>query len=260
MLTKPIRGHECTDRAGVAELLGRGIQTVKYLAADRATTGFPQPFDVELTGRGVRTNADGTKTGREWYRVDQILEFKTEYLTRVAEAGQPRSHGAKLEGDPAELLDPAAFAAFLRIGGGTFSRYVNDSKATWHAYWTAARHATLDGNQLVVHATADSGRFLVTDDGETFELDTDVHDAFARHGGVWQPTLPGYTFPGDAREALTILLAGDDFYLPPPDERQHGRGGIHRRWRGDTAQTFADKRDGSAAWPRRRRRRTPQAP
>jgi hypothetical protein len=257
VLIKVIRGHECTDRAGVAELLGRSKQTVKNLAANRATTGFPEPFEVDLTGRGARTNPDGSRTGREWYRVDHIAAFKAEYLDKVVEAGLPRSHGATFDRDPSELLDPVAFAAFLRITDGTFSGYVDDSKATWYAYWTAQRHATFDGNQLTVHAAADDGRFLITDDSETFELDADVHDVFARHGGVWQTTLPGYTFPGDAREALAVLLSGDDFFLPPPDERRRGRGGIHRRWRGDTAQTFATARGGSAQWPRRRRRTPP---
>ncbi|GAA4259839.1 hypothetical protein [Dactylosporangium darangshiense] len=257
MLINIIRGHECTDRAGVAELLSRSKQTVKNLAADRATTGFPEPFDVELTGRGVRTNPDGTKTGREWYRVDHIVAFKAAYLDKVTEASLPRSHGATLDGNPAELLTPAAFAAFLRITTGTFSAYVDDSKPAWYAYWTATRHATMERNQLTVQATVSSGRFLVTDGDETFELDNDIHDVFARYGGTWQPALPGYTFPGDARETLTTLLAGDDFYLPPPDDRQRGRGGIHRRWRGDTAQRFATARTGSAQWPRRRQRTPP---
>ncbi|WP_433360684.1 hypothetical protein [Dactylosporangium sp. CA-152071] len=53
MLIKVIRGHECTDRAGVAELLERSAQTVKKLAAERATSGFPEPVPCRNSSHGV---------------------------------------------------------------------------------------------------------------------------------------------------------------------------------------------------------------
>ncbi|MET7397332.1 hypothetical protein ABZS66_27990 [Dactylosporangium sp. NPDC005572] len=252
MQTQTIRGHECTDRPGVAELLGRSQQTVDNLAAHRAATGFPEPWHTETSGRGVRTMPDGRKTGREWYRIDDIATFKPEYLAKVADIGQARSHGAPLDVDPDDLLDPAAFAQLLRITRGTFSRYVDNSKPTWHAYAVAARHATLQGHQLTARTTTVDGRLLIVDGPEEFELGPDVHDIFARYGGTWQPDLPGYTFPSPAHDALISLLAGDDFYLPPPDDRRPGKGGIRRRWRGATAKLFTQRRRGSTSQPRQR--------
>ncbi|WP_433616804.1 hypothetical protein ACQP2P_15875 [Dactylosporangium sp. CA-139114] len=257
MLTKLIRGHECTDRPGVAELLGRSIQTVFNLAADRAATGFPEPWHTDTTGRGVRTRPDGSKTGREWYRITDITAFKPGYLARAAAAGQARSHDMQLDVEPDALLDPAAFAKLLRITRGTFSRYVDNSKPTWHAYAVAARHATLDGHHLIARAIADHGRWLIVDGPEEFELGPDIHTVFARYSGTWQPSLPGYTFTMPARDALTTLLAGDDFYLPPPDDRQTGKGGIRRRWLGASAATFIQHRRGSTSQPRQLR---PAAP
>ncbi|GAA1574307.1 hypothetical protein GCM10009827_115200 [Dactylosporangium maewongense] len=254
MLIKVIRGHECTDRAGVAELLERSLQTVKYLAADRPVTGFPEPFEVDVTGRGSRTTADGARTGREYYRIADILAFKPGYLARVAAATLPRSHGRTLDTDPDTMLDPAAFAAYLRISPDTFGSYVAKSKDFWHAYAIVTRHATTEADRLTIHATVNGESLLIADGDDTFSVDADIHKVFGYYDGTWQPELPGYTFPGDARAALSTLLTGEDFYLPPPDEQHPGRGGMHRRWRGATAQSFNDQRHGSADWPRRRRR------
>lgn len=253
MQIRIIRGHECTDRPGVAELLDRTGQTVVNLAADRAATGFPEPWHTDTTGRGVRTRPDGSKTGREWYRISDITAFKPGYLARVAETGQARSHDVQLDVAPDALLDVAAFAKLLRITRGAFSRYVDNSKPIWHAYAVATRHATLDGHRLIARATADHGRWLIVDDCEEIELGPKLHDVFADYGGTWQPDLPGYTFPAPASEALHSLLAGDDFYLPPPDERKPGNHGIRRRWLGATAAAFIQHRRGSTSQPRQLR-------
>ncbi|MGI5238665.1 hypothetical protein [Dactylosporangium sp. CA-139066] len=257
MQIRSIRGHECTDRRGVAELLDRSEQTVVNLAADRAATRFPEPWHTDTTGRGVRTRPDGSKTGREWYRIIDITAFIPGYLARVAEAGQARSHDTRLDVDPDALLDVAAFAKLLRITRGAFSRYVDNSKPAWYAHAVAARHATLDGHRLIADATTEDGRWLIVDDCEEIELGAKLHDVFAGYGGTWQPELPGYIFPAPASEALHSLLAGDDFYLPPPDDRQPGKGGIKRRWLGATAITFIQHRRGSTSQPRQLRTTPP---
>lgn len=239
MLIKVIRGQQCTDRAGAAEVLDRSVATVKNLAAERATTGFPKPWHVDTTGRGMRTLPDGTKTGKEWYRLDHLTAFKTDYDAKVTEAGRARSHGATLDGDPAELLTPAAFAAYLGISDGAFMRYVDNSKDTWDAFWLL-QHATITGNQAILGENRGG-----------VDLTDTVHTTVAHYGGTWHPDLPGYVFPRDARTALATLLNGDDFFLPPPDKRRPANRGQHRRWRRDTAHTFTQTRRGSASSPGR---------
>ena len=246
MQIRVINGHRCTNRAGVAEHLGRSVKTVEALAAKRADNGFPEPFHIELTGRGVRTLADGTRTGPEWYRLDQLDAFKPGYLQAVADAGKARSDGAELGGDPAELLTPGQFATYLKITRGAFDKYVDISRPIWDAY-RIAQHATVDGNLLIVTVT---GNCILLGDGRgDIDLTDKLHARFARYGGTWQPDLPGYRFTADATTALATLLAGDDFYLPPPDQERRTALSTFRRWRRDTAHTFTRRREADRRAP-----------
>ena len=246
MQIRVINGHRCTNRAGVAEHLGRSLKTVEALAAKRAENGFPEPFYVDLTGRGVRTLPDGTRKGPEWYRLDHLDAFKPVYLQAVADAGRARSDGAELGGDPAELLTTAAFAAYLQITRGAFDKYVDISRPIWDAH-RIAQHATISGDLVIVTVTGN--RIVLDDDRGDIDLTDKLHARFARYGGTWQPDLPGYLFTADATAALATLLAGDDFYLPPPDQERRTTASTFRRWRRDTAHTFARRREADRSEP-----------
>jgi hypothetical protein len=229
-----IDGHRATDRRGAAEYLGKSFPTIRGLASKRDETHFPIPAHVEVTGRGVRTLPDGTKQGREWYRLDHLDTFRTEYLDRVAAEHMPRSHGRQLAGNPDELLGAADFAADLGITLGAFMRYVADSRPRWDAYKIMAM-ATLSGDRAVLTEPVDS------------DVQANATDVLARYGARWQPRQHAYVFPGDARDAVKTLLAGEDFFLPYPDEDKPGRRGRIRKWRRSTIQAFIDSRPGTTA-------------
>jgi len=132
MKIRIIDGRAATDRDGAAEHLHRSMQTIKLLAADRATTGFPTPVEVETHGRGVRVR-DGQPHGREWYALDDLDQFKNTYIAQVEQASGARVQHIDLEGDPAELLGVADFATYARVKPATVQGWVRDSKGDWNA-------------------------------------------------------------------------------------------------------------------------------
>lgn len=129
-----VDGQRATDRRGVAEYLGRSLPAVKWWVANRATTGFPQPVEVEQAGRGVRVRGEGNQPrGREWYALADLDRFRETYLAAVVAAGKARVHSITLEGDPDELVDGEQFAELLQVEYSTFRSWVRDSKQAWAA-------------------------------------------------------------------------------------------------------------------------------
>jgi hypothetical protein len=134
MQIRIVDGQRATDRRGVAEYLGRSLPAVRWWAANRAKTGFPQPVDTEQAGRGVRARGeDGQPRGREWYALEDLDRFRETYLAAVVAAGKARVHSVTLDGDPDELLDAAQCAKVLQVEYHTFRSWVRDSKQAWEA-------------------------------------------------------------------------------------------------------------------------------
>jgi hypothetical protein len=128
MRVRSINGRRATDRPGAAEYLGRSIDRIKQLAAGRPHTGFPEPVEVETTGRGVRTRGgDGRPRGREWYALTDLDAY------RRAHGSRARVHSVTLDGDPDTLLTGPQFAALLDVKPATFRSWVRDSQKAWNA-------------------------------------------------------------------------------------------------------------------------------
>lgn len=128
MRVRTIKGRRATDRPGAAEYLGRSIDRIKQLAAGRPDTGFPEPIEVETTGRGVRTRGgDGQPRGREWYALTDLDAYHRAHGSRA------RVHSVKLDGDPDTLLTGPRFAALLDVKPDTFRSWVRDSQKAWKA-------------------------------------------------------------------------------------------------------------------------------
>lgn len=128
MRVRTINGRRATDRPGAAEYLGRSIDRIKQLAAGRPHTGFPEPVDVETTGRGVRTRGeDGRPRGREWYALTDLDAY------RRAHGSRARVHSVRLDGDPDTLITGPQFAALLDVKPATFRSWVRDSQKAWKA-------------------------------------------------------------------------------------------------------------------------------
>ncbi|WP_018589016.1 helix-turn-helix transcriptional regulator [Salinispora arenicola] len=132
MQTRVIHGRPATDRPGIAERHQRAEHTIDRLAAQRETTGFPQPIDVETTGRGVRARGGHSEPqGREWYALDDLDTFFATYDVKAA--GHSRVHDTKLHGDPNELLTARQAATELKVSLETFRSWVRDSTPAWNA-------------------------------------------------------------------------------------------------------------------------------
>jgi hypothetical protein len=223
---KVIDGRQATDRFGAAERIGRSAQTVKLLMSNRAESGFPAP----LPGTGRYTEHK-----RDFFALDDLDAFKAAYEAELAERTMPRSHGVQLDGDPDELLDTKAFAEAIDVNWPTVKRYVRDSVPAWTAYEALTTGtAKVKGNRVTFTAKLDS----ITRDTIT--------DVLARYGG--RAVGAGVVFDDPADDALTALVAGDDFFLPYPDEEEPAaRGGTTRWWKRRTVQHFIDHRPGTGA-------------
>lgn len=119
MEVRVIHGRRCTNRPGAAAYLGRSLQTINLVASPkrRDTTGWPPYVDV----------ADG----QEWYALDDLDNFRINYLEAKRHARQARVHEIHLDGDPDELIPAKDIYTAIQVDARTWSKYVALSEPAW---------------------------------------------------------------------------------------------------------------------------------
>lgn len=125
MQVRTINGRQCTDFAGAAELGQRSEISVRKLAADRDTSGFPQP--VREPGTTAHARA------KQFFALDDLRTFFAAYDAHIQATTSARVTRVKLSGDPEELLDGKQIAQALAIDYDTWRSWVRDALPAWSA-------------------------------------------------------------------------------------------------------------------------------
>jgi len=125
MQIRTINGRQCTDFAGAAERAQRSEISVRKLAADRETTGFPDA--VHEPGAPSHSRA------KQFFALDDLDAFFAAYDAQTRATKDARVTRTRLTGDPDELLDGKQIAKELHIDPDTWRSWVRDALPDWKA-------------------------------------------------------------------------------------------------------------------------------